>query len=253
MRRLIFDRVSVTSRRGPRLDGVSLAMGEPGITALAGPNGAGKSTLLRVAAGLLTPDEGQVWLEDEALSAVSDADRARRIAFLPADGRAAWPLSAWAIVELGRLPHRTARATRAEDAAIVSSALHRCGVAHLADRPVTSLSSGEQARVFLARTLATQASLLILDEPTAALDPHHQLAIMDVLAEEAANGVTVVMAAHALDLVAARADQVVLMSEGQVVAAGTPQHCLTEERIRQVFGVVAPGGIQPTPWSLPPA
>tara|TARA_R110002124_G_scaffold64635_4_gene176388 strand:- start:4016 stop:4774 length:759 start_codon:yes stop_codon:yes gene_type:complete len=221
------------------------------IVALVGPNGAGKSSLLRLCAGLLEPAFGQIELDGLALRELAPGQRARRIAYMPPDGSSAWPMPVRRIVALGRVPHlKPLRRLTAEDEAAIEMALERAGIAGLAERPFDQLSSGERARVLLARALATQADLILLDEPTAALDPRHQLGVMEILRAEANRGALVIVAAHALDLVARYADRALLMQEGRIIADAPPGQSLSEPNIAAVFGVVAPGGIAPTPLRL---
>lgn len=221
------------------------------LIALVGPNGAGKSSLLRLCAGLLEPATGRVELEGTALHDLAAQQRARRIAYLPPDGNSAWPMPVRRIVALGRVPHlKPLRRLTREDEVAIDLALAKAGVSDLAARPFDQLSSGERARVLLARALATQADLILLDEPTAALDPRHQLGVMEILRAEAGRGALVIVAAHALDLVARYADRALLMQSGRIVADAPPGQSLSEGRIAEVFGVVAPGGIAPTPLRL---
>lgn len=227
------------------LQPLSLLAGAGELIALAGPNGAGKSSLLRLAAGLLPPGRGAVEVDGQAVNGLAPRDRARQIAYLPAESREAWPLDVQSLVALGRIPFRKPlrRLSEADEAAI-ASAMQRAGVTAFASRRIDTLSSGERARVHLARMLATQAPVLLLDEPTAALDLKHQLAVMDIVAAEARAGRLVIMALHALDLAARHADRVVLMQKGQIHADAPPDKALSEENIRAVFGVEAPGGIR---------
>ncbi|MBZ0101432.1 MAG: ABC transporter ATP-binding protein [Thermoanaerobaculia bacterium] len=219
--------------------------------ALVGPNGAGKSSLLRLCAGLLEPGHGRVELDGLALLDLAAQQRARRIAYLPPDGVSAWPMPVRRIVALGRVPHlKPLRRLTAEDEAAIDLALAKAGIADLAGRPFDQLSSGERARVLLARALATQADLILLDEPTAALDPRHQLGVMEILRAEAGRGALVIVAAHALDLVARYADRAILMQDGRIIADAPPTLSLSQASIAEVFGVVAPGGIAPTPLRL---
>ena len=230
------------------IDGLDLAFPEPGLTALVGPNGAGKSTCLKLAAGLLQPTRGAVLLDGQDLAGLSSRDRARRIGYLPPDGRSAWPMTVEAVVALGRAPWRKPLRQLSEtDQSAIDEAMRQTQVLELAGRRVDTLSSGEQARVLIARALAGQGSVLILDEPTAALDIRHQLAVMEILAEAACQGRHVLVAVHALDLAARYADRVIVMQSGQVRADGPPAEALSEAIVQDVFGIRAPGGIRPTP------
>jgi iron complex transport system ATP-binding protein len=221
------------------------------VVALVGPNGAGKSTLLKACAGLLEPKSGIVSIDDQNIEGLSLRTKAKRIAYLPPDGRSAWPMSAKRIVALGRVPHlKPLSDTSHEDDEAISQALDQAGVEHLADRAFNTLSSGERARVLIARALATRADIMLLDEPTAALDPQHQLAVMELLKAEAKRGALIVMAVHALELVAKYADQVLVLKDGQLKTDGPPATSLSEDMVRDVFGIIAPGGIKPTDLAI---
>ena len=240
-----FDSASLQLGGRTVLEAISFAAGPGELIALAGPNGAGKSSLLRLAAGLLSPADGEVEMEGQAITSLPPRERARRIAYLPAESREAWPLDVQSLVALGRIPFRKPlRRLSDEDATAIATAMQRAGVSEFADRRIDTLSSGERARVHLARMLATQAPVLLLDEPTAALDLKHQLGVMDIVAAEAKAGRLVIMALHALDLAARYADRVVLMQAGRIQADAPPEEAWSEDTVRRVFGVEAPGGIK---------
>lgn len=233
------------------IDGLDLAFPEPGLTALVGPNGAGKSTCLQLAAGLLTPVRGQVVLNGDRLADLSPRVRARKIGYLPPDGRSAWPMVVEAVVALGRAPWRKPLRQLSEaDQAAVDEAMRLTQTRHLSGRRLDTLSSGEMARVLIARALAGQGDVLILDEPTAALDIRHQLGVMEILADAARQGRHVLVAIHTLELAARYADRVVVLEAGRVRADGPPQAALSEDLVREVFGIRAPGGVRPTPLSV---
>lgn len=234
----------------PVLQGVDAAFRSGECVALVGPNGAGKSTLLSALAGLNPPISGDAMLEDRPVALLPPGERARRIAFVPPGEQTVWPVPARTIAALGRMPHRKPlERLKPEDEAAIDAALEKTGVAHLAQRRFDTLSSGERARVLLARTLATDADVLLLDEPTASLDPRHQLGLMELLAGEAAGGKLVVIAAHALDLVARYCSRVILIDDGKIAADGTPDDALSEANLERVFAISAPGGAKPTGWS----
>ncbi|WP_291295141.1 ABC transporter ATP-binding protein [Elioraea sp.] len=223
--------IAVT-RGGQRvLDGIDLTVSPGTLTALAGPNGAGKSTLLGVLAGLTTPDGGSVTLDGAAIVAMARAERARRIAWLEQGARAAWGLSVREIAALGRLPHGDA------GAGAISAALAACGLEDFAARRIDTLSGGEARRAMLARVLATEAEVLLLDEPTADLDPAQGFALMRVLRAEAAKGRTVLVVLHDLDLASRFADRIVLLADGRIAADGLPGAVMTPEAAGRVFGV----------------
>jgi len=210
-------RVALGSTRA--LDGVSLEV-QPGWTAIVGPNGAGKSTLLRALAGLQALDAGLVELDGKVIGAWTGRERARRIAWLAQQAVATGDLTAREIVLLGRLPHAgVVSSPSAADEAAVDRAMEEAECAAWRDRRPHELSGGEQQRVLLARALAVEAPLLLLDEPTTHLDPPHQAALARLLRRRARAGAAIVSVLHDLSL-ALVADHLVLMERGRVRAAG---------------------------------
>lgn len=229
----------VTVRRGDRsiVSDANVILNAGELTVLAGPNGAGKTTLARAMTGLLAC-EGEVTFDGTPLSSLPLRARARALAYLPQGHEFHWPMSVEHIVALGREPHADPFSqTSATDRAAILHALEATAVEHLAERTITTLSGGERARVALARALATEAPVLIADEPIASLDERHQLIIMDLLREIAHQGTAVLAIIHDLTLATRFADRVVLMNEGQIVANDTPHLALTPERIAQIFGI----------------
>ena len=220
--------------------GVSLDLAPASLVALVGPNGAGKTSLLRALVGLL-PCTGDATLDGERLDRMSARDRARRVAYLPQGHEAHWPLPARDIVALGRLPHGASDPTRLRpaDAAAVERAMRLTDTEGFADRPITSLSGGERARVALARVFAVEARLILADEPTAALDPRHQIAIMRALRDRAAEGALAIAVTHDLGLAARFADQVVVLNDGRLAAIGPPAEALSPALLAEVFGIEA--------------
>ncbi|MCC6781092.1 MAG: ABC transporter ATP-binding protein [Hyphomicrobiales bacterium] len=237
---LAADDISV--RLGGRVvvDHVSFALAAGQLTALIGPNGAGKTSLIRALAGLV-PTSGNVTLAGRQLTSFSARERARRIAYLPQGHVFHWPMSVAQVIALGRHPHADAFVPfTQEDRAAVDHAMRAAGVEALSARTVTTLSGGERARVALARALATRAPILLADEPTVALDPRHQLMVMELLAHAArAEGGAVLAVVHDLALAARFADRVLVLERGALVADGPPREVLTPARIAAVFAVEA--------------
>jgi iron complex transport system ATP-binding protein len=212
------ERLSVSLGGGRVLDGVNLSL-RSGWTAIIGPNGAGKSTLLRCLAGLLRPESGQVLLRDKPLVQWPARERARQMAWLAQQGDATGELTVREIVQLGRLPHMGLFAEpSAEDDAQVQQAMAATECAAWPHRRLNELSGGERQRVLLARALAVDAPILLLDEPTTHLDPPHQVALVRLFKRLAAHR-TVVTVLHDLPL-ALHADRLVVMRSGCVVAEG---------------------------------
>lgn len=222
------------------LDGVDFSIKVGELVGLLGPNGAGKTTLLRALAGLLHPQAGSVKLLDRDIASYESAERARYLAYLPQGGLCHWPMTVAQVVALGRLPHRAPwAAVPAGDNEALQRAMNAADIAYLAERTATELSGGERVRVLLARALAVEAQLLLADEPTAGLDPAHQLSVMEVLKSRARAGTGVVVVLHDLTLAARFCDRLLLLGEGRLIADGTPSQVLTPENLHTGFGIQA--------------
>lgn len=216
---------------------VKLRRGE--LAVLVGPNGAGKTTLVRALAGLL-PSDGKISLDDKPLPSFSAQQRARRISYLPQGNIFHWPMPVETVVALGRYPHGDPFGTPTDDdRKAVRAALTATATQTFAARSVTTLSGGERARVALARALATQAPVLLADEPTVSLDPRHQLVVMEILRDAARSGCAVLAVLQDLSLAARFANHVLLMQDGRIVMQGEVKDVLTEQRIADVFGISA--------------
>ena len=251
--RLAADSLSLALGAREVVHAVSLAAEGGQLIAVVGPNGAGKSTLLRGLAGLLPPTAGLVTLDGRDLRQWTRADLGRHIAYLPQDRTVHWPLAVRAVVALGRLPHRSFMAREsAQDRVATAAAMTAADVTHLSERPVGELSGGERARVLMARALAQEPRLLIADEPTAGLDPGHQLALFERLTALAAGGLGVVVALHDLSAAARYCSTIVLMKEGRVLASGPPEAVLTEAPLADAYGVrIATHRLEGVPIVLP--
>lgn len=229
--------LGVTHRVGARalVDGVDLAVDAGEVVGLVGPNGAGKSTLLALLAGDLAPHAGEVRLGGAPLRRPA-RELARARAVLPQAARLRFGFTAREVVEMGRSPHVGALGRLgARDHAVVGAQMERVEVEGLAERAFPTLSGGEGARVSLARVLAQEAPVLLLDEPTAALDLRHQQVVMRTARGLAAAGVAVVVVLHDLNLAAVHCDRIGLMHAGRLAACAPPWEALTRERVAEVF------------------
>jgi iron complex transport system ATP-binding protein len=229
--------IGVQLRGRPVLAGVDLALAPGELVVLAGRNGAGKTTLLRTAAGLLAPAAGSIALDGRPLASFGRRALARRIAFVSQDSAVPFPFTAGQLVLLGRTPHlgRFAFESRA-DLAAATEARERLGLAAIADRSVLELSGGERPLVQLARALAQQAPVLLLDEPTAHLDLAHRALVLGLLRDLARAGRAVLAVSH--DLAAARyANRIALLAGGRILVAGAPEDVLRPDTLRATFGV----------------
>jgi iron complex transport system ATP-binding protein len=219
---------------------VSFAVGAGELVALCGPNGAGKSTLLRLLLGLHAPAAGQVHLGGVPVGALPRREIARRVALLPQESPLDLPLTVREVVGLGRLPHLGRfQPEGPADVLAVDRALDATDTADLADRPVTELSGGERHRVHLARALAQEAPVLLLDEPVAGLDLVHQLRALDRLRAVVDEGRAAIVALHDLSLAARRCDRMLLLAAGTLQADAPPVEVLTPATLSRVFRVRA--------------
>ncbi len=232
---LLIQSLYASHGRKPILTDVSTTL-EPGrITALIGPNGTGKSTLLKAISGLL-PAIGTVTLNGELLHAPK---RREIFAYMPQDSGAQSSISVFEVVLLGRMRSLGLSVPQALQTE-VDATLARFGIAHLADRVLDQISGGQRQMVFLAQAMFRRPEVLLLDEPTAALDMRHQLVVLETVQETVRNrNMIAVIALHDLNLVAQFADHVVCLSKGQINAQGTCEEVLTPERLAAIYGVHA--------------
>jgi len=223
---------------GPVLRGVDLRL-EPGtVTGLFGPNGGGKSTLLRCLNGVLRSESGQVTLDGRPLRNFSPREVARRIAVVPQESRADLSLTVYEMVMLGRYPHTDLWGDETQkDRDAVAASLTKVRAERLAQRPFNHLSGGERQRVVVARALAQEAEVLLLDEPATHLDIAHQLELYQLLQALACQGYAILLVSHDLLLAPLFLDRAVLLAGGAVVASGAPGEILSADHMRAAFGV----------------
>lgn len=241
--------------RGDRtiLAGIDLSLRPGELVLLAGRNGAGKSTLLRLLLGAQRPAAGTITLHDRALADWPSLARARELAFVPQDSESPFEFTGRELVTMGRHPHRhRSEGLQPDDLAAVARALEAVDATPFADRPVTTLSGGEHRRIAVARALATEAPLLLLDEPTSNLDLEHALQLVALLRKLANAGRGVLVASHDLNLLARHCDRAVLLHAGSIFADGHPEQVLDAGNIATVFGVraAAPSGFFPRDFTL---
>ena len=231
--------------------GVSMAVSSGEVVGVIGPNAAGKSTLARLACGLLAPVRGEVSLQGDLMAKLSRRERARRVAFLPQHPPHDLSFTAREVALMGRAPHLGLWSLEGpRDLERATAALSELDALELADRPVSQLSGGERQRVFLARAFAQEAALLVLDEPTAALDLSHQVLLVHALRQRARKGGGALLVLHDLVLAAAACDRLALLHGGQVIAEGAPADVLRPAVLSPVYGtdvevVPHPGTGQP--------
>jgi iron complex transport system ATP-binding protein len=215
---------------------VSVSVERGAFLAIIGPNGAGKSTFLRILGGVLRPQHGIVCMFGQSINAVGRKKRAQYIAFVPQETHFASDFSVEEIVSMGRYPYLSAfQREQKSDREAIEHALEYTETRQFCTRSINSLSSGERQRVVLARALAQEPRILLLDEPTSHLDLRHQYAIMEMLTHLNAEGLTVIIVHHDLNLAGLYCEHLLLMNEGSVYAEGTPQSLLRQSVLHDVY------------------
>jgi ABC-type cobalamin/Fe3+-siderophores transport system ATPase subunit len=229
--------LSFSYGKAPVIRHLSLEIARGSFAGLIGPNGCGKSTLLRLLSGVLAPAEGRVLFEGEALADIAPRTRASRIAYVPQQQRTVFPFTALEVVLTGRSPHTSRFRFESEaDREIALRALADVGAAHLAPRPVTELSGGEQQMVSVARALAQNAGLLLLDEPGASLDLKHRAQLGAALRRlRGERELTALVVTHDLQMLDSSFDTLFVMREGRLVAEGASREVLREDVLAAAF------------------
>jgi iron complex transport system ATP-binding protein len=223
------------------LENISFSIGEGEFVGILGPNGSGKTTLLKTISGLLKPYTGVVLLNGADIHRMASRDIARQMAVVPKDSVVAFDFTALDIVLMGRNPHLSKfQLENPRDLSIAKKALELTGVWHLADRPIAEVSGGERQRIVIARALAQEPRILLLDEPTLHLDIDSQIDVMDLLKNLCKKDRLIVMAVlHDFNLAARYCDKIILLHEKKIVSLGRAEEVLNKENMANVFGVEA--------------
>jgi iron complex transport system ATP-binding protein len=221
------------------IDHLDMSVGRGSLTALIGANGSGKSTLMRLFCGLQVVTSGSIEIDGVAIDDIPKRALARRVAFVPQNVPIVFPFTALEVVLMGRSPYLGRFAVEsAADLEIAQAALEQVGAEHLATRPVTMLSAGEKQLVFVARAIAQQPSLLLLDEPSGFLDLLHRAQLVRTLRRLCdLKGVTALMVTHDLMLLEPSFDEVMALHQGRIMASGTPGDVLRDDVLRETFNV----------------
>jgi len=211
------------------------------ILGVLGPNGSGKSTLLKLLMRVLRLQEGSIELFGQDLLALSQAEIARTVAFVPQETQQSFPFTIAQMVLMGRFPHHSGWGgwhwEDSADLAVAYSAMVDLDVAHLGTRLITDVSGGERQRAIIARAIAQEPKVLLLDEPTAFLDLHHQLEIARILRQlNRERGMTVIMVSHDLNLASQYCDHLILMEQGRIVKGGSPEEVIEPDILEAVYG-----------------
>ncbi|GAB07126.1 iron complex transport system ATP-binding protein [Gordonia amarae] len=231
---LIADDIHITLGGREVVKGVSLTVAGGSMCALVGPNGCGKSTLLSALSGVRKPDSGTVRINGRDIHTITHRDLARERSLVTQTNRTDTPFTVAEVVEMGRFPWlRTPQAARSPQ--VIADAIDECDLGEILDRPFSQLSGGQQARVSLGRALAQQAPVMMLDEPTAALDIHHQEAVLDILRRQRDQGTAVLIVVHDLSLAAAYADEVAVMKDGHLRAHGPTHDVMTADLLSTTY------------------
>jgi len=237
---LAFEDVALRLGGRELLRGVSLALAPGEIVALVGRNGAGKTTLFRVASRILRPERGEVRIAGRAIGSLSRRELACELAVVPQDVGIPFPFRAGEIVLMGRAPHQGGLGFEsADDLARARAAMEAVGIADLASRDVTALSGGERQLVLVARALAQDPRVLLLDEPTAHLDLRHRTVVVEQVRRFVGDGRSALVVSHDLNLAARSCDRIALLAEGRLLACGKPAEVLDAATLRATFGIEA--------------
>ena len=219
------------------LKGISLSIREPQLVSIIGPNGVGKSTLIHCMNKILSPVAGTVMVDGKEVKEYEIKELARKIGYVPYTSSDTFPMTVVDTILMGRNPHRKCKSLH-QDLLVAKKIMEMMDITHLAMRPFNELSAGQHQRVMLARGLAQEPEILLLDEPTANLDIRHQMDVIRLLKQLAVkNGLMVIMISHDLNIAAKYSDNIIMMSKGQIYAVGKPIDVITAENVKKVYDV----------------
>lgn len=220
------------------LNNISLEVKKQSLHAIIGTNGSGKSSLLRIISRIWKMDEGNIYIDNKKITKFSRKELSQKITLVPQDTHLSFPIFVKDLVLLGRNPHiKRFHSYTAKDHEIALQAIQEIGIEHLINKRVTEISGGERQLVWIACALATQAPILLLDEPTAALDIYHKLCIFKILKQLQNKGLTIIVVLHELQEAYSFFDTVSLMEQGHIYSTGHPSEILTEQNIEKIFNV----------------
>ena len=221
------------------LKDVCMALAQSEMLAIVGPNGVGKSTLIRCIGRILKPSNGSILLDGQEIKEMGMMEIARRMGYVPQTSSSVFPATVFDMILMGRRPHLGWRSSE-KDQEKVSEILKLLGIEEFAMRDFNEISGGQQQKVLIARALAQEADILLLDEPTSNLDIRHQLDVMEIIKKLVVEkGISAIMAVHDLNLASRYADRVIMMHRGSIFSAGNPASVLIPENIKHVYGVEA--------------
>lgn len=220
------------------LSNVDITCNKGELIGLIGPNGAGKTSLLKILANINTEYTGDVCIDQKNINQLNDKQLAQSLAYLEQGAPAYWPLQVKRLVELGRLPYLAPwQRLSAADDKIVTRAMQQAEIEHLSDRVINTLSGGERLRALIARIFATDPTIILADEPTASLDPYHQLHIMELIKKHCSDGGSAMVVMHDLNLAAKFCDRLILLNQGSLMSNGKPYDVLQSEALKQAYGI----------------
>ena len=235
--RLKVNKIEFAYNSTPVLENISMELDRSEILGIVGPNGTGKSTLIRCIDRILKPQQGTILLDENDITTMNRMEIARKMGYVPQSTTRVFPASVIDTVLMGRRPHLGWKSSE-EDMDKVLEILELLGIVEFAMRDFNEISGGQQQKVLIARALAQEADVLLLDEPTSNLDIRHQLEVMEIMTNVVRkNGISAVMAIHDLNLASRYTDRILMMNGGRIFAAGEPASVLTIENIKRVYGV----------------